>query len=723
MHKTIFLKYPKGNIQKVNYSDVLDELYYSLAVVYSDKYNEKELEDIKKSLSLSNDSIPLFDIFSRNVYLVKRQDVFNRVTNYHYRLPTENTMNLLKDNLKIEEEKESKNYGEKLIKNINFLSNFNFEVLKNNFYRLVFLSSPSSNELTDCLKPSFISFTTNKPYYSKSELVNLAYNQGIKLDTNNLEDLSKLCEKIKENDISSDEIIRHQKYIKDNYKAYIQLYTLLGSFYWNYYLRNLSTKDTYVEMQIIKLQKIINNAPEFDKSYSLYRFISNDDYLSHLKPGDIFNEKSFISTTRNPFYDSKHSVFGFILIKIKIPKKVKGIALCIETYSLFPHEEEILLNPSRLKLVKIVNDYNYYHPNTKVAQKINKLYEFELIESINLDIEHITKNYKLSKEKIPVINWLQDKLDTRNFDTKVYSFYRNKLPVFNNKRYFYSYFGSKKLLFQAFYLDDNPVYEKYFFLQKDKFKDQIYFINQDDETGEINLIIEIRDKISVNFLHKFTGSPFKFKDDDLALFISSIAKFFEISQVIIHNNYCSYKKIAQETQNKNKDSLCFLSGDFKYYNKDLIDFMRGRNKRFESIPGVSYNLKKHHIQKLIKTDALELFDNKGRGELYNLLIKLLKKDKNIKILDYYLYVHENNFYLMEELNKTIAIYDRNLYDNVKQSPWLNSYYILYPEEYLFDKGLIKMVKIFKSNEFLDYLDKLTFDNKNLSFNNYRLGLL
>ena len=161
-----------------------------------------------------------------------------------------------------------------------------------------------------------------------------------------------ICKKIKENDINSKIILLHQQYIEHNIcKSYIQLYTLLGSFYWNSYLRNENrVQDIFLEKQINNLYYIIEKSPAFDKDYYLYRFIQDDSYLTHLKIGDIFEETSFISTTRNPFYDPKNNYFGFILIKIKIPKDIKGIGLMIETYSLFPQEEEILLNPARFKL-------------------------------------------------------------------------------------------------------------------------------------------------------------------------------------------------------------------------------------------------------------------------------------------------------------------------------------------------------------------------------------
>jgi len=725
---------PNKNIKTISNDDIIHELYYNLAVLDIYKYNEDELQNAKKNISLIDTEIPLFDIFSKNIYLINAENVYSRVIFHNYRIPDIKIIKLLKKTLlHISESKININkyYIEKINKNLNFINNYDLDVLYNTYFKVFYLSQPLTSELTNCIKPSFIPFLTSKPYYTKSELINLALNMNLKIDINNI-DSENICSLVSDNDITAQEILSHQIYIKENIaKSYIQLYTLLGSYYWNFYLRNECLKDIFLEKQIHNLYSIISKAPKFNKDYWLYRFIENDNYLSHLKINDFYEEKSFISTTRNPFYDPKNNLFGFILIKIKIPKHIEGVGLCIESYSMFPNEEEILLNPSCLKLISINENFNYYHPNDNAAKRIKKLYVFEYVNSISINFNIL--NYKINTQIIPKINWLEDNLEGDDFASKVYYFYRIILPIFNNKRYFYSDIGQKTYLFQAFYLDDNPVYEKYFFLQKKELnakKDEIYFILQNENSGEIEMLIELRDIISVNYIHRFLGSRQEILDEDFIKFLSSLGKYFGIDEIIIHNSYKSYKNIAdhllQGTDeniineiNPDNHIISLYSGDFTYYNEDLINFLENNKIKYNNIPGIKYNLKKHHIVFLSKIDAKDVFNKIEKTPLYNILIKSNK----IKLLDFYLYIHYNFFYLLPELNQLIAFYNNDIFINIESNPWLNSYFILKYDEYLYERKYINFIKTFKTNIFQDYLYKLAIENNNISFNKYRIGLL
>ena len=191
--------------------------------------------------------------------------------------------------------------------------------------------------------------------------------------------------------------------------------------------------------------------------------------------------------------------------------------------------------------------------NDPVVQDVLNEFRDELQSSKNMDVNaNSVHSMHINPNQIPKIDWLNTVLDGDDFASKVYYFYRILLPIYNNKRYFYSKIGNKTYLFQAFFLDNNSVYEKYFFLQKKNdslnksIQEQIYFILQDEETGEINLLIELRDIISVNFIHRFLGSKDIFLDEDLIHFLSSMAKYFSIDQVIIHNTYKSYYEIASK---------------------------------------------------------------------------------------------------------------------------------------------------------------------------------
>ena len=120
---------------------------------------------------------------------------------------------------------------------------------------------------------------------------------------------------------------------------------------------------------------LVLSAPEFDKSYTFYRFIKEDSYLSGIKIGDLFTETGFVSTTRDPYYRSDLYKFGFILIKIKIPANRIGVALCLETVSHFPEEQEIIFPPnSKFKLISRDNDCVYYHTDSNFSSKIKTKY-------------------------------------------------------------------------------------------------------------------------------------------------------------------------------------------------------------------------------------------------------------------------------------------------------------------------------------------------------------
>jgi len=721
--KTIKLQYPDGTSTDVLLDNVVDELYYKLAEIVTPDQKTKEI------ISKLDKYIPLYDIYSKNFYIINSENVFNRVINFHYRLPTQKIVDNIEKTLLTIKDKELTSFKEKLIKNVKFIKNFDLDTLEKTYYKLFYLSQPFTIELTSCVKPSFIPFLTTKPYYTKSELINLGLNMGLSLNKN----LNTTCQIISDNDITSKTILTHQTYIKENSKSYIQLYTLLGSYYWNYYIRvNSCIKDVYTEKQISNLYNILSQAPSFDKNYYVYRFVDNDDYLSHLSVDDIFYEESFISTTRNPFYDTKNNVFGFILIKIKIPKDINGVGLCIESYSLFPNEEEILLTPGKLKLISIDSNYKYYHPDKRSAKKIQKLYVFEYIES--LPITHILNKKEEKEIMIPSIEWLKEENKGIDFASKVYYFYHSKLPSVNNKRYFYTTIENKQYLFQAFYLNNNPIYEKYFFLLKKEniHKEEIYFTLQDETTGEILLLIEIRDTISVNYIHRFIGSPdLPFNDESLILFLSELSYYFNISQIILHDSFESYDKISKKLLQDIKDVkiednpdnhiVSLFSGDFNYYNKSLITNIEHTKKRFMSIPGVSFSLKDHHFKRFSTINALDLFKDVEKSPLYNILLKL-NKVKITFLLDFYLYIHYNYFYLIKELDQLIINFDKYIFDK-STNPWTNSYNIINIDEYLFDKGLIKAIKAFKTNVFQDYLNKLSEEQKLISYNKYRSGLI
>ena len=739
-----YLKYSNGEIKNINKENVINEMYTNLAVLPTEeelkKYvkNPKEyLKEIKIKISQITTHIPLFDIYTQNLYIINSENIYFRIMEYDYRLPDESIVKYIQNSINNHTKKTKKSkfindYLERLNKNIKFLNCFDLPTLKETFYKIYYENNPNTKDLTNCIRPSYLSFLKNinpniKPYFTITELKMLAFNMKLNININN-----DICNTIQNNDIDGKTLMLHLIYIKENYSAknFIQLYTLLGSFYLNNYLRNKSTKDIILETEIKNIWNIIRKAPKFDKEYYVYRFIDNDDYLLNLNVGDIYDETSFISTTRNPFYDPKNNVFGYVLIKIKIPANIEGIGLCIESYSLFPYEQEILLAPGKLKLIGIDNDFEYFHTNISASKKITKKYEFEYIKPNNKI--NFFNFYSIPDKTIPYINFLKLKLDGINFKQKGLYFIEECSKI-NNKYYFYSDIGETKYLFQFYKLDTSIIYNKYFYLQKDNKStdDEFYIIIQDEETAIIKLFIEIKDIISVNYIFRSIGSKKYFDYDELIMFISCLAKAFNCDEVVIHDNYLSYESIAEyNLTNMNYDNIDFnnpethsmnlFSGYFQFYPEELINYIYSirQNKsytpKYYNIIGIRILLPYYRIDELKYIKSEEVLSIKEKEK--TLLNKILKKniDKCLYILDFYIFIHENYFYLINELNENIYNYYLNIgIEDIKENPWNFNYFILKPYEYLYQKGIISYLPVNKMLLSDNYLNKLN-SQKNIN---------
>ena len=748
------LIYPDNSIKEVDNDIIIDELYYKLARVPTlkelktkyEKLDQSYLDELKINISKNKKYVPLFDINSKNIYIINTINIFYRIMECDYRLPDEKTISILKNTLMIYESKKERNqvielYIEKLKKNIVFLDCYNLNVLKNTYYEIFYQTSPATREITNCIKPSYFSFlSTTKPYFTLSQLYMMAKNMNLEL---NLENINDVCKIVQENDIDGKNLLKHHLYITgNNAKNYIQLYTLLGAYYLNEYIRKEnSIRDIILEKHIKNIWKLINKAPSFNKSYYVYRFVEEDDYIKHLKVNDIYHEESFISTTRNPFYNPKHNVFGFILLKIKLPANIEGVGLCVETHSLFNKEEEILLSPGRLKLVGIDNDFHFYHTDKAAENKIKKKYEFEYLGPIKTSPIEKTKNYKHLEGEIPILDFSKIIIDGYKFEEKIMYFFDKLVKNINGNRYFYSKIGKETYLFQIYYLDASIIYEKYFFLQqsKKKLEDELYIIIQDLDTAKIKLFIEIRDVISVNYIFRYVGSEKYFKDEELLLFLAYLARSFNINQVIIHDNYISYEAIAEkrldeanikdfDMENPDTDIVNLYSGYSNYYPEEIINYMTslsyffGKTEyipKYHNQPGIEPVLKYHMIESLMNINTEVVLSIRERTPLYRIFQK--NKEKYHKFLEFYLFIHYNYFYLLKELNERINQYliEKTLSDVKEINPWLNNYFYFDPKTFLYEKDILPLLPKTNINLVEKYIKKISEENLALRKSRYR----
>ena len=139
------------------------------------------------------------------------------------------------------------------------------------------------------VKPTFIPYIkSSKPYYTRSELINLGLNLKI-IDEDrtiyNNKKLNTLCKKISKNDITSDIIFNHQ-ILNYNYSKHIlNLLFFLGYYFINNYLRNEKAfRDLFLEKLIIKMWSLILKAPKLNylKKKNMYYIVLLIIYLTYL---------------------------------------------------------------------------------------------------------------------------------------------------------------------------------------------------------------------------------------------------------------------------------------------------------------------------------------------------------------------------------------------------------------------------------------------------------
>lgn len=729
--KFILFIYNKKTFELIDSGKILSLLYENKACVPTKQLileNKKNtgvnilklltneyLTKIKIEISKIDDKIPLYDIYNMDIYLINKENVYTRVINDHYRITDNELYSMLVDQYnRLKEKKIEDNINIKYIltkfkKNISFLNNFDIDTLKQRYINVMYYSDDVGRDLTICIKPSFIPYIIySNPYYSAREIKCMGLNMGL-IKLNDKKIPTDLCKKIRENDIHSKTLIEHQKYIEySNGKYLVEMFSMYGSYFMNKYMRNLTNsevKELRLEKLIHNMNNLVSNAPKFSKSYYLYRFVSNDTFLQKLKVGDIFIDKGFISSTRNPFYDIEKNIFGLVLLKIKIPKNTVGVALSIETYSFFGSEQELILPPfSHLKLISINNDYTYYHTNVEQSKLINKKYEFEYIgkDKIRFDGTY------LQPSEIPIIDLMNVQIVGDSIEDKINFFYQE---LTNSLHQFYIIINNEKVLFHARYYDSSGPYEQFYFI---KSNNGLFIYNQNENNNKINISFEIGEIISVNFYDHLTDSSINFITDDLLLNLSSkIGYAFQINSIYIHPYYSSYKNIIDRKKGIDTDIKFYNINDYSYditnYCNDIYQYLKNGTTRFseedQMIFSDTLNLQK--LDRLTKTKPLDILSKTDKNELYNIYMNVYtqhysKENDNLK--DFYLFIIENFFYYVKFLEQKMDV----LY-NDRTNPFIRRYYVLETYTYLYEKNIIQFLPYIKTKFLMD--DKINIRKK------------
>ena len=660
-------------------------------------------DEIITTISQSEDLIPLYDIYTANIYLINSENLFKRITYNSYRFPTQNVL----DTLEAEISKLNLSSKDILIKRkINkfflmkeFMKNFNLKILENTFYRSMYKNSPElGKNLLFCKRPSFNKYIHNsKPYYTKSEIINISKNMGKKININTLSEskLIELCKYVNSNDISSKILYLHQMHtINNNMLGLIQYYTIQGAYNINRYLRSQTHTNDFLNKIIIDLHKLCLSSPAFDSDYVVYRFIK-DDYLSHLKVNDIYEGNTFISTTRDPFYRPDQYNFGFILVKISLPKNIVGVGLSLENISHFPEEQEIILPPTtKLKLIATNSDIEYYHTDLSLRSKINTLYEFKWVGNSKLDESFKTK----SQINLVHVDFLKEHLSKSNvLEERIKIFYQKYITT-NSINQFTTTIGNTD--FTVIFEDYNSLgaYKNFYSIKTDKGVSMYVFVENYLlfllEIGSVNNI----EQIHLNYFVRYnTLNKNKIMtDEDLLYFISSIAYYFSIEHIIIYAEYkpcLLFKNNIQRTMNDtdtttDTDTTSYddtlhneLIGN---YCEDYYQYMKYKIKRFskantnnsELNPKFSY----YDLDQLSKIKVDGFFTSID-DEIYQIYDKSYKlTNPKSTIAEYMIWIIENKCYLITNFIKKLV----SLYPEI--NPFFRDMYILNPSIYLYNRG-------------------------------------
>jgi hypothetical protein len=529
--------------------------------IFNRKIKLKNKKD-KIALSLYSDYVPMYDIFSENIYPINCMKLYYRLVECHYRFITDEIKQWIKNKM-------SKNKGDHYQDMLDIINNYDLETLEKTSYETLYRYSPDYGlSISICKRNSFHPFSFHlNPYYSKNELIKLGMNNKLidELEPTKLVDKKlhyDICKLVSKNDIGYETILNHMNIIiKNKCISWINFYSMTGSYMFNKILREKLPINEYLFDGLTKIINTINKA-ELPNDYYVYRFVWDDEHLKNLKVNDIFIDKGFTSTTRDPFYSPGIKMdFGLVLVKINIPKHIKGIGLLIENFSMFPKEEEFLIQPlSKLKLKARDDKSHYFHTNEKFEKLIKKKYEFDLI-SIKTDIlDNLSINI-IPDHKIPLIDINNINIDNSRIIDRIglFKMFLDNCDNFGQFRY-------NDEIYIAQWFDSTGSYSH---MYKNNTKDG--FIINKYKNGYPILSIEMGNDLFVNYQRTVCYYDEYLEDENIDNIISHIARIFKYKNVNILFNYKNFTEF-NDNYNEFQEFLStklYCDTIYKYYKNNI----------------------------------------------------------------------------------------------------------------------------------------------------------
>lgn len=589
--------------------------------------------------------IPLFDLISESIKFVQKDFIYKSIKQNHYRIINSDLTKFLERN------------------NITHLDTkldlFDFDIIQNNFlFSLYYNSEEIGADISYFRNPAFIKNLEVKPYLKKSAIINTALNTNlIKVsDLPYKKDLNTLYNNIKNLLFTDNILLNHIKLINnENMNSILNFFSVYGSSIINDYLRgNFNYFDENIEKQINKIYSTISKTKKIEHEKLIFRFISEDSFLNLTKVGDHYENQSFISCTRKPSIDLND--FGYIVLKITLPKNIDGIFLSIENDSAFYDEKEIIIKPGvKFRLKSIDDDVKFFIFGDKqlLSNKILKRYELEIVgisNKINIPV--------YEKKKVPEINILSINFESESGEEKAKNiiekyFYVNRSCIFvfpnklKKKFYFYNY-------------DSTKAYSKFHYFKITRGFILFSFNTQ----NEIDCFIELGDILIVNYPGKYIKiNP----HIDTTIIISCIAYIFNIDKIKIFPVFLSLNNIVQ-TKNPIFQNIKI--------NQIIYDIIHNK-----------------------KNDYFDLYNRKEILQFFNNTIDT--KTLHYNLLEYNHTSYRNLFLDIIKNNPIdIKYFNKSLPNNI-----YNSHYDFFPNNYLISNNIID----FNYNNYDFYTTNYTYD--------------
>jgi hypothetical protein len=489
------------------------------------------------------------------------------------------------------------------------------KTLKKRFTELLFDHSKELGALITTLeKPSYIPWMSHtNPYYSTAELRSIAHNTG----KETIKELSALHKVVSHTEINAEEILAsHRHIMSQNAQDLIRNYSIHDAGLVNRSLREGSEMTEFIAHKYNLLRRVFQNAPPFKGKRTVYRFLKDDSFFGSLNEGDTYTTKDFFSCTRNPFMETPSDTFGHKLIRINIPKDLVGVVLCIEGYSLFPEEEEVLIPPGvTLRVLSNKGSFRYAHTDESKDREIVRVYEFEAVaaplmtdQSVPVPVFDVTR--------IPV--WRLDQVKS----TSIPELLHDHASTDGLLRLTLSS-GETPLLqirpFDALV----PAYKKLFFLRE---KGHMIIHVDPDTTGALDIIEVGSSSLSVDYMRRFYPNEKKLADKDLLELSLFLCESLRLHEIILHPRYLSSTTFSPDS----------LRHDIYSYNEDVVLFNKKQTKRWDSVSPQIRN-----VFTYFRLDRLRTTLNK-EDFLFSPEIQYLynqkKSNDTVTLLDFYEYV-------------------------------------------------------------------------------------